>query len=95
MGEWLARQQRRYLLFLDHEAVPLTNNQAERELRPGVIMRKTSFGSRNANGSRTLADGWTITRSIRKRDGNLFEFLPRAFKSLADGIVPVLVLQPA
>jgi len=95
MGEWLARQQRRYLLFLDHEAVPLTNNQAERELRLAVIMRKTSFGSRNAVGSKTLADGWTITRSIRKRGGNLFEFLPRAFKALADGIVPPLVLQSA
>ena len=95
MGVRLSRKRRRYLLFLDHKPVPLTNNQAERELRLAVIMRKTSFGSRNATGSKTLADGWTITRSIRKRGGNLFEFLPRAFKSLADGIVPALVLQPA
>ncbi len=35
-----------------------------RELRPAVLMRKTSFGSRNIKGSATLSDGLTLIRSL-------------------------------
>ncbi|MEL6343838.1 MAG: IS66 family transposase [Myxococcota bacterium] len=95
MGRWLMRELPRYLLFLENRDVPLTNNQAERELRPRVIMRKTSFGSRNARGSQTLADGWTLIASLRRCGGNLFEFMGRAYDDLKRGIVPPLVPQPA
>ena len=91
MGEWLRRHPERYLLFLNHEAVPLTNNAAERELRSAIIMRKTSFGSRNLRGSNTLSDGWTIMGSIKKRGGSWFEFIERALQQIASGIVPPLI----
>ena len=91
MGNWLRRHPERYLLFLNHEAVPLTNNAAERELRSAVIMRKTSFGSRNLRGSNTLSDGWTIMGSIKKRGGSWFEFIDRALQQIASGIVPPLI----
>ncbi len=37
--------------FLDNPAVDPTNNRAERQLRPMVIMRKVTFGNRSAAGA--------------------------------------------
>jgi len=37
--------------FLDNPVVEPTNNRAERQLRPMVIMRKVTFGSRSALGA--------------------------------------------
>jgi hypothetical protein len=54
-----------------------------------IIMRKTSFDTRKADGSSyTIADVLTITSSIQKRGGNLFAFLPRAYRDLGIGIIP-------
>ncbi|MDM8000369.1 MAG: IS66 family transposase [Dehalococcoidia bacterium] len=39
--------------FVDHEAVPSDNNAAERAVRPAVILRKMSGGSRSPKGSDT------------------------------------------
>lgn len=35
-----------WLVFLDHPEVPPTNNLAEQALRPLVVLRKLTFGSR-------------------------------------------------
>lgn len=43
------------LTFLRHDAVDPTNNQAERQLRPLVIQRKLSGGSRSQRGADVLA----------------------------------------
>ncbi len=40
----------RFWTFLDHPGVPMTNNTAERALRPYVIWRKTSFFSQSHRG---------------------------------------------
>jgi len=40
------------LTFLDHPEVEPTNNRAERQLRPNVIMRKITFGNRSEIGAR-------------------------------------------
>jgi len=37
--------------FLDNPLVEPTNNRAERQLRPNVIMRKITFGNRSALGA--------------------------------------------
>jgi transposase len=53
----LAKRLRKYwddlLTFLDHPSVPATNNHAEREIRPAVIMRKVVQGNRSDKGART------------------------------------------
>ena len=38
-------------VFLDNPLVEPTNNRAERQLRPNVIMRKITFGNRSASGA--------------------------------------------
>ena len=46
--------------FLDNPAVDPTNNRAERQLRPMVIMRKVTFGNRSAAGALNQA----VTMSV-------------------------------
>ena len=51
-----AKRLRKYgaevLTFVEFEGVPSSNNHAEREVRPAVLMRKASYGSRSARGRR-------------------------------------------
>ena len=53
----LAERMRQHLLewfvFVEHPEVPATNNLAERSLRPAVIARKISGGTRSPKGSKT------------------------------------------
>jgi hypothetical protein len=53
----LAERMRRHLLewfvFVEHPEAPSTNNLAERSLRPAVIARKISGGTRSDKGSTT------------------------------------------
>ena len=54
--------------FLTDPGVPPTNNLAERELRPEVIGRKVSGGSKNWNGAKTRERLSTIARTERRRN---------------------------
>lgn len=44
-----------YLLCVREKDVPPTNNKAERSLRPLVIKRKLSFGSKTQKGAEAMA----------------------------------------
>ena len=46
---------------------PLTNNSAEQALRPMVILRKISYGSKTEEGSRSIAILASATETIRVR----------------------------
>jgi hypothetical protein len=59
------------LTFLEQPGVPATNNHAEREIRPAVIMRKMIQGNRSDKGARTQAVLMTIFRTLKRRN-----FLP-------------------
>ncbi len=48
-------------------AIPADNNLAERDLRPTVIARKTSFGSQSGEGARTRGVLMTVLHTLRKR----------------------------
>jgi len=49
--ERILRHHNELFLFLDHPEVEPTNNRAERQLRPNVIMRKITFGNRSEHGA--------------------------------------------
>ena len=57
-------------MFVADPAVPSTNNAAERALRPLVIARKISGGSRSAKGSRTrmILQSLIATWDLRAQD---------------------------
>ncbi len=47
-----------------HEGVPLTNNHAERQIRPMVVTRKISGGSRSPQGAATHAVNMSVIQTI-------------------------------
>ncbi len=63
------------LTALLYEAVPLMNNLAERNIRPMVIGRKISGGSRSVNGAETLAVNSSIVQTIKLRNQPIFSTL--------------------
>ena len=56
----LNKQRDHLFTFLRHQAVPATNNQAERRLRPAVIARKISCGNKTKTGARA----WQVLSSL-------------------------------
>lgn len=60
------------LLFPD---VPLTNNLAERQIRPAVVVRKISGGSRSEQGAETFAVNFSVIQTLRMRNQPLIPTL--------------------
>lgn len=67
-----------------YEGVPLTNNLAERAVRPLVVTRKISGGSRPIEGAKTHAVNMSIIESICKKKQPLLETL---YSSLLKGSI--------
>lgn len=64
-----------YLTALLYEDVPLDNNQAERGVRPAVIVRKISGGSRSNPGAETFAVNMSIIQTLKMRNQPLIPTL--------------------
>jgi transposase len=60
------------LLWLRIPAVTPDNNEAERELRPAVITRKTSFGSRSRPGAHAFAVLLSLIRTWERQGDDFF-----------------------
>jgi transposase len=60
--------------FLDHEGVKWHNNDAERAIRPMVVARKNSYGSRAIEGAKSRAVLMSVSESAKKRSSNFIEF---------------------
>lgn len=53
--------------------VPMTNNLAERAIRPSVVNRKISGGSRSLEGSQMHVVNMSVIQTLNHTDGNLFD----------------------
>ena len=62
----LLRHTLEWLVFLDDSRVPPTNNLAERALRPLVVLRKITFGSRSDAGAQRMAKLMTVGETARR-----------------------------
>lgn len=98
----LLRQHREQLLtFLYVPAVDPTNNAAERELRPAVIIRKTNGCNRSPAGAKTHAIVTSVLRTCQKHGHDFVEVVkhvvchpaPRAL-DVASESQEILVLSP-
>lgn len=63
---------------LSHPELPLTNNAAERALRHWVIVRKLSYGTRTATGSRIFALLASVIDTCRQRGHSPWPYLQSA-----------------
>src|SRR5208337_1513521 len=77
--------------FLDHSEVPFDNNQAEREIRSAVLMRKNSFCNRSKRGADTQAILMSIYRTLQRRGYDPLETIVNALKDyVTTGKLPPL-----
>jgi transposase len=81
-GIGLQHDRGRVLLFLHDPAIEPTNNRGERALRPAVIVRKLSHGSKNERGAEAFA-GFTsvIQTAAKKKDCSIIDALQNLFQS--------------
>ncbi|APP09149.1 transposase (plasmid) [Vibrio harveyi] len=65
--EKLEQHRQSLWLFLKHESIPLTNNEAERRIRGSVIQRKISFGTTSDAGDKFRGRMRTLVETCKKR----------------------------
>jgi transposase len=80
-GIGLQHDRGRVLLFLHNPAIEPTNNRGERTLRPAVIVRKLSHGSKNERGAEAFA-GFTsvIQTAAKNRNSSIIDTLLNLFR---------------
>ena len=102
VGDWanapaqrLAKRLHKYgeelLTFVEFEGVPSSNNHAEREVRPAVLMRKASYGNQSARGAATRGVLMSVCRTLKKRGQDPLPTILDALRSYAStGTLPSL-----
>jgi len=64
-----------YFRFLTEAEVEPTNNDTERQIRPIVIDRRITQGTRGDAGMRWCERIWTILATCKKQERNVFDFI--------------------
>jgi hypothetical protein len=78
-------------VFLRQDGVAGDNNAAERALRPAVVMRKISGGSRSEKGARATAILLSVIKTALQHNCPLFETVKTLLKSHWSGENPGLL----
>jgi transposase len=84
-----------YWVVLDYPWLPLTNHEAERALRPWVIARRISYGTRTAQGSRAFALTIRVIETCRKRGASPWPYLAEVIRQRRRGLPAPPLPQPA
>lgn len=71
----LTRYQNELFTFCAHRGVKSGNNDAERGIRPAVVIRKTSFGSQSERGAKSTAVMMSFFQTARLQDQNFIEYV--------------------
>ena len=79
------------LTFVERPGVPSSNNRAEREIRPAVLMRKASYGSGSDRGAATRSVLMSIYRTLKQRGIDALATTEAALRTyLTTGTLPPL-----
>ncbi len=73
---WLKKHKNRLVSFLKYPKASSENNSAERDLRPLVVLRKISGGSRSCKGAKSTCINASIIHSFAKYEGSFFKNMP-------------------
>lgn len=102
VGDWsnpharrLAKRLYKYgaelLTFVEFEGVPSSNNHAEREVRPAVLMREASYGSQSERGAATRGVLMSVCRTLKNRGLDPLQTILDALRTYAaTGTLPPL-----
>jgi hypothetical protein len=84
----LVAHRKEILVFLKDPAVAPTNNLAEREVRPAVIVRKVSAGNRTDAGAHTHEILASLTRTANRGGVNFTGLVPDLLKAPEPVVLP-------
>jgi transposase/regulator of replication initiation timing len=88
----LRKYEKRLTTFLHDPKVDGTNNAAERALRPAVVMRKITGGSRSPAGARAWAVLASVMRTAQQQGRNVLETLKTLIRAAWIGkTIPLLI----
>jgi transposase len=71
--------------FVDVDGVEPTNNVSERQIRPGVMLRRTTFGTHCEDGSRYTERILTVVATLKQQRRNVLQFLVAAYRAHLEG----------
>ena len=94
LGRDLLRQWDAVFLFLDVEGIEPTNNAAEQGLRPGVIWRRTTQGTRTAAGSTFVQRIMTAHANCKRQSRSVLRFLADTLLAHRGGLMPPSLMPP-
>lgn len=80
--------------FVVLDDVEPTNNNAERALRPLVLWRKRSFGSKSDRGERFVARIMSVAHTARKQGRSLLDFIEQALTAMVEGRTAPRLIEP-
>lgn len=93
LAKRIIAQASRWFTFIKYPQVEPTNNLAERALRPVVIARKLTQGTRGPRGQRQAERLWSVVETARQQNVPVFAFLARALDAHLKRVAPpVLIL---
>ena len=72
-----------------------TNNRAERALRPLVMFRRVTQGTRCEAGRRWWERVWSARETLQRQGRSFFGYVVDALRATAGGLTPPSVLAPA
>lgn len=78
----MEKVQSSFWTFVKVEGVEPTNNFAERQIRHGVMWRKTSFGTDSEAGSRFVERILSVVKSLKSQGRNILAFIQTALVAL-------------
>ncbi len=78
--------------FVRVEGVEPTNNCTERIIRPGVLWRKTCFGTHSEAGSRFAERMLTVTCTLRRQGRNVVDYVTSSVQASLCGETPPSLL---
>lgn len=90
----IAKRMRKYeqelLVFLDHDDVEPTNNQAERQIRPAVLQRKISAGNRSERGAQLHSILLSVWATACQQGVQFASLVARALQNPLESVLPAL-----
>ena len=92
LAKHLRRHKSEVLLFLTEPELPATNNLAEQQIRPAVILRKISAGNRTHAGALVHQVLASVTQTAHRHGERFVDFAPSLLTSPQPLIAPLRVL---
>lgn len=83
----ILKHQHEWLVFLDDPRVPPTNNEAERAIRPLVVLRKITFGHRSDAGAARMARLMTVAETAKRHGHRPSDIYYRLFTRSPDQVL--------